>query len=116
MVDDGWTADGRPWFAVKLSNAMINTGVFHVPAAHKALLQGEWELIGRDGQNIRELNIRDSSFWNLAPVLHRFGAEVDDIAAFLFDLSGRKTELLLGAEEIVDELQTGQVLVGASDH
>jgi hypothetical protein len=103
LVDYGWTPDGRIWMGYRLSNSMILTGVFSVPAAFRQFIQGEFSLRTAEGQVLGKIKSAGDRAWGLGTLFRRLGGEQDDYLVLIFDLAGRQTTSLLGDTQLIDD-------------
>jgi hypothetical protein len=108
LKDFGWTNDGKIWLANRLSRGMIRSGFFYIPGGMKQFLQGDFTIIAADGTLIDHLKIKDHSGWSLAHFFQRRGGDPGDFLILIFDISTRKVEARIGAEDILDEFRPNE--------
>jgi hypothetical protein len=101
-VDYGWTADGKYFCVYRLTNSMIQSGVFTVPSTMRELLDGQYRVVGADGVNFGVVTVADGASWGLGRFFRRRGGEPDDLMRVIFDLAERQAEVVLGDEQLVD--------------
>ena len=66
--DYGWKPDGEDLACVRiLSEAVVNSGVFNVPAALRAYVFGDFEMRDDDGVVIGRIRVRENGCWGLFP-------------------------------------------------
>lgn len=106
FADHGWTEDAQPWIAVELSPSALSTGVIHVPAGVRDLVQGRYAIKTDDGQNIGNLVVSEQAGWGLAPLFRRRGGEPGDILSITFDVRQREVNARLGDATIIPESPT----------
>lgn len=106
-VDCGWTPDGHPWCAIELSYAASRTGIVSVPAAIRRFVQGEHEIVLRDGLLGGALKVKKASAWGLHPVCARRGLEDGDVVILEWDVAARRVLLVIGADDALDRYQAG---------
>ena len=103
--DYGWGGDRKPWLAWRVSEAMVSSGVFRVPAAMKRFLEGEFRLAAADDDPACTLVIRENGAWGLSPFFRRRGVEAGDYLVLTFDLTTRSATIQVGDAAMVEELQ-----------
>ncbi len=103
FADHGWTEDAQPWIAVKLSPSALSSGVIHVPAGVKDLVQGRYAIKMDDGHNIGNLVVSEQAAWGLARLFRRRGGEPGDILSITFDVRQRQVTARLGDATIIPE-------------
>jgi hypothetical protein len=109
ITDYGWTSDGEIWVAIKLSEAILRSGVFSIPSGMKKFIQGEFALKAADGAAVTALKIKDCSGWNLSSFFTRRGGEVGDYLVLLFDLKDREVRIQLGDISLLDDLMPQEI-------
>ncbi len=105
LKDYGWTADGRVWLGFQLSEAMISSGVFTVPAAMKSFVSGEFLLKAEDGSPIGTVVVQESGAWGLGPFFTRRGGEPGDHLILVFDLAAHEAIAHIGDADLLDQFQ-----------
>jgi histidine kinase/DNA gyrase B/HSP90-like ATPase len=105
--DYGWSGDRRIWLALRVSEAMVKSGVFGVPAAMKQFLEGEFRLITSDDDPVGTLVIRENGAWGLSPFFRRRGVEAGDYLVLTLDLTTRSAAVQLGDVAMVEDFQEG---------
>jgi len=85
----GWTNDGRVWLSYRLSKAASTYAVITVPAALKKLVQGRFQLITTDGEEIGTLSTKDGRAWGLGAFLRKQDAQIGDQIVLTLDLEKR---------------------------
>jgi len=109
IIDDyGWTSRGEIWIAFKLSTGLIKSGVFGIPSAMKAFIQGDFIFKSSDGTLIGNLRIKDYSGWSLARFFSRKGGEPNDYLVLSFDLNKRVAKAYSGDEDMLDNFRLAQ--------
>jgi hypothetical protein len=104
LLDSGWTKEGLPWSAYRLSSATLETGVVGVPAGLAGTVSGEFGLLaaGNDTELIGQLGIRDGTMWGLTTLFRRRRPEPGDHLVVCFDLLGGVATAHLGSWELVE--------------
>jgi len=102
LLDFGWTLDNGVWLGHKISQAMIRTGVFNIPAAMKQFIQGDFNLKAADGVYIGNLKVKDCSGWSLGTFFRRRGGESGDYLVLTFDLGSHEAKAYIGDEGLLD--------------
>ena len=105
LEDFGWTSEGKIWLALKLSQSVIISGVFNVPAAIKEYLQGHYALKTADDNPIGEIVVRDSRAWSLGPFFRRRGGEPSDYVVIVFDMVSREAFIYIGDIYLLDDFR-----------
>ncbi len=105
LKDYGWTTDGSVWLGFQLSEAMISSGVFTVPAAMKTFVSGEFPLKGEDGSSIGTAVVQESGAWGLGPFFRRRGGEPGDHLILVFDLAAGEAVVHIGDADLLDQFQ-----------
>lgn len=84
----GWTADGRPWLASRVSTRMWANGVVHVAAALRPLLEGRrFACRGPDGAPLTTLGVdHTGNSWGWARFLRRVDAQPGSVVRATFDV------------------------------
>lgn len=99
-----WTENGDLELQFELSNSMLATGVFSVPASLQKFLVGEFILKGYDGQRHGQVAVKDGRGWGLGPLFRRVGGEPGDKMALLFNLKTREVTFALSGTEDFEPL------------
>jgi hypothetical protein len=87
LRDYGWDDKQRIWLAFRVSDGMINSGVFGVPAAMKRFLDGEFSLTtAGESDPVGVLVVRENGAWGLGPFFRRRGVESGDYLVLRFDV------------------------------
>jgi len=105
LIDFGWTPEGEIWLLYKISQSMIKTGVFSIPASMKNYLQGDYISKAADGSEISKLKIDDYRGWSLSAFFQRRGGEPEDFMSLTFNLSDRTTKIYIGDEDLIDSFK-----------
>jgi hypothetical protein len=105
IMDYGWTSDGRIWLGISLSEAILRTGIFGIPAAMKRFIEGDFVLKSADGLTIGNLKIKDSGGWSLKPFFRRRGGEPGDCLVLTFHPSSREAVAYLGDEDLLEDFR-----------
>ena len=105
LKDYGWTTDGRVWLGFQLSEAMISSGVFTVPAAMKVFVTGEFLLKVEDSSPIGTAVVQESGAWGLGPFFRRRGGEPGDHLILVFDPAAREAVVHIGDADLLDQFQ-----------
>jgi hypothetical protein len=103
VSDYGWTDDGKIWIALEISEAMLLTGVFGIPAAMKEFIQGNFALKTADGASIGSIRLKESSGWNLRHFFKRRGGEPGDYLVLVFNFKDRVVNIHVGDAGIMDD-------------
>jgi hypothetical protein len=103
VANHGWTEDAQPWIAVKLSPSALSSGVIHLPAGVKNLVQGRYAIKMDDGLNIGNLVVSGKAAWGLARLFRRRGGEPGDTLSITFDVRQRQVTARLGDATIIPE-------------
>jgi len=102
VVDSGWT-EGHIWILLRLSKAVLTSGVFGCPSALRRFLSGEFSLQTADGTRVGTLVAGDTGTWGLGPFFRRRGGEVGDYLHLTFDL-GERTATIGTGDSSIQEL------------
>lgn len=102
VVDSGWT-EGRIWILLRLSKAVLTSGVFGCPSALRRFLSGKFSLQTADGTRVGTLVVGDTGTWGLGPFFRRRGGEVGDYLHLTFDL-GKRTATIGTGDSSIQEL------------
>ena len=105
LKDYGWTTDGNVWLGFQLSQAMISSGNFTVPAAMKTFVSGEFLLKAEDGSLVGAAVVQESGAWGLGPFFRRRGGEPGDHLVLVFDLTAREAVVQIGDADLLDQFQ-----------
>jgi DNA-directed RNA polymerase alpha subunit len=105
IKDFGWMPDGKIWIGLKLSQGVLNSGVFGIPAGMKEHLQGDFSLKAADGAYMGSLKVKDSSAWSLSKLFRRRGGEPGDYLVLKFDTTSREATAYIGDEDLLDEFR-----------
>ena len=83
----GWTADGRPWLAGRITPSTWANGVIHVPAELRPVLAGRhFPCHDCTGARVTTIGIdRHGNSWGWTGFLRRAGAELGDLMRAVFD-------------------------------
>jgi len=111
LKDYGWTRNGMIWVAFRLSASMLSSGVFHVPAAMRKHLLGEFQLFTVDGARIGKLVIAETGSWGLTPLYSRRGGEIGDPLVLVFDLAERRANAMIGDESAIENLSDSEDVI-----
>ncbi len=102
VVDSGWT-EGHIWILLRLSKAVLTSGVFGCPSALRRFLSGEFSLQTADGTRVGTLVAGDTGTWGLGPFFRRRGGEVGGYLHLTFDL-GERTATIGTEDSSIQEL------------
>jgi len=107
VVDSGWTTEGHIWILLRLSKAVLTSGVFGCPSGLRRFLGGEFSLQTVDETRVGTLVVGDTGTWGLGPFFRRRGGEVGDYLRLMFDLGKRTATIRTGrgAIESTENLQ-----------
>ena len=105
LIDFGWTSDRMIWIGLKISENMILTGVFTIPARMKRFIHGEFILITADGTILGNLHVKDGSAWSLKQLFQRRGGEPDDFLVLTFDTIRKEAIAYIGDENLLDDFR-----------
>jgi hypothetical protein len=94
-----WTTNGDLELQFELSNSMLATGVFSVPASLQKFLIGEFMLKGYDGQHYGQVASKDGRGWGLRPLFRRVGGEPGDKLVLTYNLKTREVIFSIGETE-----------------
>jgi hypothetical protein len=106
IKDYGWTEDGEIWILLRISNAMLRTGIFNIPSAMKPFLQGDYTLVTFEGQQICPIKINGYSGWSLSNLFKRRGGESNDYLYLLFNIQSRKVKASIEDKDITFSLES----------
>jgi Bacterial RNA polymerase, alpha chain C terminal domain len=107
LLDHGWTPDGRIWVAYRLSRSNLGSGLFHVPAAIREFIEGNFKLQSAGGNGLGELKVRDGTLWGLGKVFERRGGEVGDTFVACFNATTREASIEIDGFELLDRYASG---------
>ena len=105
LEDFGWTSDGRVWLGLRISKAMLQSGVFTIPGGMRKFVQGDFSLKAADGAQICDLNVKGFNAWSLGAFFNRRGGEPGDYLAITFDSKSREAKAYLGDKDLLDEFR-----------
>ncbi len=107
LQDDGWTDDGRPWAAFRISPAAESTGILGAPAALRAVTTGSFAIFAEDDSPVGTLVV-EQNMWGLSPFFRRWGVEAGDLVVIELDLATRKAVVSVGTDELLLRYQGGE--------
>ena len=107
-LDHGWTSDRRVWIGFRLSEAMLNSGVFSVPGGLKDYLQGEFTLKSSEGTIVGTAVVKNAAAWGIGPFFRCRGGEPGDVLVIVFDLKAREAILSIGDDDLLEQFQPKQ--------
>jgi hypothetical protein len=107
FVDSGWTQDGQPFLCWKISNSILYNGIATIPSSMQRVLQGQWSYRTRESATDGQLEVRESTCWNVRKLLLNLGAEIGDLLAIWFDLETRTVRAMVGSDELAEVLSAG---------
>lgn len=83
----GFTPDGRPWLAGRVTPSIWANGVVHVPAELRAVLEGRhFPCTDGSGTQVTTLGVDcHGNSWGWTGFLRRAGAQLDDVVRAVFD-------------------------------
>lgn len=90
LVDYGWTQDGKIWVFYSLSDAMVTSGVFHLPSAMRNFLDGKFIIKAVDGTLCGTLVAKRGIGWGMGPFIRQYGIKEGEHLSFIFDLKKRE--------------------------
>lgn len=105
LEDYGWTHDGKIRVGYRLSESMIASGAFHVPAAMRKFLNGEFCLRAADGSRFGNLILREEGAWGLGTFFRRRGGEPGDHLLLVFTLATREGTVFIGDANLLEDFQ-----------
>jgi hypothetical protein len=101
--DYGWKQEGKIWLAFELSEGVIDSGVFSVPAGIRAYVLGDFEMRDDNGVIIGRVRVKDNGSWGLLPLFSRRGGEPGDVLLLVFDPALKQVVARLGGEDLLDQ-------------
>ncbi|MGO9420227.1 hypothetical protein [Roseiarcus sp.] len=106
VLDHGWTPQGRLWVAARLPAINGGTFVLGIPSAIRNYLAGrQFTFADEDGISHGTVKISDEGMsYGLGSFLRQRGADEGDILVAEFDLGAGAAVMLLGDDELLDEL------------
>ena len=105
LLDYGWDDTGAIWLAYRLSESMINSGVFYVPSSLKSFVDGEFVLMTHDGSIAGTVISSSTGAWGLGPFFRRRGGEPGDYLLLTVDLERRRVTASLGDLDAIEARQ-----------
>jgi len=83
----GFTPDGRPWLAGRVTPSIWANGVVHVPAELRPMLEGRhFACTDATGAQVTTLGVdRHGNSWGWTAFLRRAGAQLGDLVRAVFD-------------------------------
>jgi hypothetical protein len=115
--DAGWTSSAQPWLLTEVTPGLITSGVFTVPAGMKAVVDGRFVLLLKDGNRIGAVTVSRSSCWGLRGIFQRRGGEPGDFVLLRFDLKTRECVAQLGSdrESLLESVEQPDALSGSRE-
>lgn len=105
LLDFGWK-DGNIWLGLRISKAMLDSGVFTVPIAMKKYLQGNFSFYVADDKTfIGNVKVKDARAWNIKRFFQRRGGEVNDYIVLTFDIGTREIKGYIGDMDLLDKFR-----------
>jgi hypothetical protein len=104
LKDYGWIADGNIWLGYRLSQAMLMSGVFTVPASMEHFVQGQF-LLKDDGARVGSVVVRETGAWGLGPFFKRRGGEPGDYLVIVFNLAAQEAAVRIGDASLFYDFQ-----------
>ena len=108
--DYGWSKDGSIWLAFELSEGVVKSGVFNVPAGLRPHVLGDFDMRDENGVNIGRIRVRDNGCWGLLPLFSRRGGEPGDVLLLVFDSALKQVLARLGGEDLLDQAGANDAL------
>lgn len=102
LIESGWTKDGRPFVAWRITQAVLGSGIVSIPAGIRDLLSGNWSLETTTGEPLGVIEVRQATCWNLRKLFKHAGAEVDDVLVLWFELADRSVSAAIGDDDLID--------------
>jgi len=104
-IDYGWKSPAEIWTIHKVNSLMLNTGVISIPYAMKKYLQGEFLCFALDEVLIGKLRIKECNAWGIGKYLRR-NCEINDLILIIYNLSNKRSEISIGNEELVSDMDS----------
>jgi len=104
-IDYGWTDDGKIWVGIRITKSMLEIGIFLIPGGMKKYLQGDFSFHTADGADLGIIRIKESSAWNIRPLLKRRGGEEDDYIVLVFDIGSHEVIGYIGDIDLLDDFR-----------
>lgn len=100
--DYGWTSDGKPWIAYRVSRGMLNAGVLNIPSGMKRFLRGRFAYPRpEDGSEGGAIVVDARRAWGIGPFLRHQSVEPGDTLVILFDITAHRAEIRMGDADLV---------------
>jgi hypothetical protein len=101
LRDHGWTADRKLWLGYEVSAAGATSGVLHIDATIRELVDGTYELRTEDGRPVGRLVARGGAVWGLSPFFRRWGVEEGDYVLITLDATAGIASITAGSHELL---------------
>jgi hypothetical protein len=102
--DSGWTTDAKIWIIHKVTDALLNKGMYYIPAALKdEIINGNYTAYSSELDVLDTLTVKDSNCWNFKKSLKKLGADQEDYLLTKWDKSNNRLYLYLGDKEALFE-------------
>lgn len=104
-VETGWDRNGRPWWAFKVSVALIAAGgATTIPSSIRSVLGRDYECFTEDGHPCGVLHASaDTSFvWGWGRFFSVASVDAGDFIRASFDIGGRRVFLEVGGSELLE--------------
>ena len=108
-TDHGWLVDGRVYAVWKVTKSMLYSGILPMPKSITSFVEGNFRLNAIGGESVGNIEVRQTTCWNLRRFFRHLGAEVDDHLGMIFDLKERQCLGLLGDAEAMSDLASGNL-------
>lgn len=102
IADCGWTAEAKPWVALKMTPTIVANGVFAIPSSIRSFLFGRFVIQASDGTDVGKIQVSEQRAWGLSPLIRRWKVEPGDTLVLEFDLKGRRVKVHLGGDDLVE--------------
>lgn len=105
LIDYGWTSTGEVWLGYRLSDAMITSGTFYIPAAMKPHVSGEFRIHVAGRPRTGTLICEETGAWGLSSLFREYEVEADDCLLLVFSPIRREVDVHFGGPDLIDRFQ-----------
>jgi hypothetical protein len=104
LVDFGWNSSRGIWLALRITPALLRTGIFTMPSTLARQMLASYEITIDRVPTGETLKIRRGSAWGLKPLLARLRAKVGDAVLLECSQQTGQAAVSSGPEEVVRSL------------
>ena len=95
----GWTSDGYIRIQYRVTDSMLYTGFFPIPAQICEYLEGQFDLVGEENETLTCIKTKGNNAWSLKKLFRGMGGDIGDPFSLTFDPEKRRAIISFGEND-----------------